>query len=191
MKNHSKSILAVTLLLVITIATICVGNAYAAYGKTETIKSTATSANWVFTAAAGNIDTTDITITSSARATKLAEDRIAPGTSGYFTLTIKNATGETGVDYSIEIPGGTKLPSAMIFKYNGTVINEKKLVGQLKAGDETGKTIRIDWEWPYDADGNNDNSFAGKTISVPIKVTGTQIEPNMTAMPVATVTIAD
>ena len=45
------------------------------------------------------------------------------------------------------------------------------------------KTITVNWEWDYGSDdtaARNDNDYAGKSWTLDIKATGTQVEPTST-----------
>lgn len=199
-----KTLSALVLLFVAVLTGVVVFNTVAKYTTTVNNSGSATVAKWNF--ATDNEETTyTMNFTSSADATTLVNGKIAPGTSGSFDIELKNSS-EVGVNVKVAfgpVTGGT-IPAGLKFyrTYNsGTYSNEitpgtTTYTGTMKAkttsSDETLPTLTVYWVWEYEVGSGetlatNDAADttagkAGSTLSIPVTITGTQVEPSLTAI---------
>ena len=79
------------------------------------------------------------------------------------------------------------LPDDLIFNVGDTTYNlGGDITGTINyadGADAMKKTITVNWEWDYGSDdtaARNDNDYAGKSWTLDIKATGTQVEPTST-----------
>lgn len=125
MENKQKksvgTIALVILLLIVTIVSIVLATyAWAKYTTTESSNATATVAKW-------NVDFTQGNNTFTGTYSHVVEGKIAPGTSGSFTVTPVPGDTEVCFDYTIKIdkvdfisPTGDVLPETTVLDNNGT-----------------------------------------------------------------------
>ena len=181
-KNKTSKIVAFALLLAI-IALILVSSTYAKYTTTISGTDTAVVAKWNVSAgnAFENFDLFTTVKDSNGTDTEddVKADRIAPGTSGAFTVALKNDS-EVTADYAITIEqSNTKIPikysidGTTWYKATELATLNSKLTGTLafkgssKAeATPASKDITISWKWDYyesDDQDNTDKSLAGTT----------------------------
>lgn len=120
----------------------------------------------------------------------LVNGKLAPGTSGSFTITVSTRGTEVGANYGIVFDNfSNNFPTNLKFYVDGTAYNlSSGFTGTINANDINNqtKTHTVTWDWPYetgDATVNDpidtNNGINNKDISFDITVTATQ------AMPVA------
>ena len=186
MSKKKKTLVAVFAVLGIAALGLA-GVVYAKYIASFTAKGgNAVVAKWAFEA-----DNKTTTVTCDPAKTydsdKLFEGKIAPGTAGSCSFKLTNTNSEVGVKYTIKLSSdttsGENKPANLELKYDGSAFPESGITGTLKAKDATGKTVTIDWEWPYEgtatdydakdtADGTNP-----KTMVFKFDISGVQVEP--------------
>ena len=189
-KNRTMKI--ATLMLALTLITCCfVGSTFAKYTSEATGTATATVAKWDVTVADVTLGTAEQnftfdlfkTITDTKEGTpkadgqSVADNVIAPGTSGTFTIELTN---NSEVDAQFDI----------VFSINGAAV---PFTWTVKCGEQQNNTLTgfnavafdmeetvevvVSWEWPFDA---NDDTALGvatsKTVTVTADVTVTQVD---------------
>lgn len=187
----------VGLLLVFVLVTSCfVGGTFAKYASQASGSDTATVAKWSFEVGGTEIATStetkitvDLfnTIKDSDRVTNetdVVTDKIAPGTSGSFTININN-TSDVTADYVVEIASVELNSVPLEFSLDGnswvTDIDTIKVNGTLASGTNE-NCDEIHWRWLYSVDTNKDKAdtelgIAGNVeATVTIKVTATQVD---------------
>ena len=183
-----KSMIVMVLLLLVCLTSGYVASTYAKYtSQLANISSTATVAKWDFKAG-GNYGTFSIDLPASVDASTLVAGKIAPGTSGTFTIALDNSGSEVGVEYTIDFTGASNVPSNLVFTAKGstvTIANGASIEGSIPAGETD--TVTISWAWPYET-GNSpytteDAEDTTYTMTLSATVNGIQTEPSATALP--------
>ena len=196
MKRHKRSIILLVLLLVVAISVFYIGLTYSKYTAEVEGEGTATVAKWAFADDNDNV-TLDIDLTDTYDASTLVGDRIAPGTSGSFTLELTNEHSEVGVDFTVKLETVTDAPTNLKFYKDSSFTTELAqgtgtITGHLEAADSTGLEVPIYWKWNYETmSGDPATSTAGDTadtsdgeagaeLTVPVTITGVQTQPSET-----------
>ena len=120
----------------------------------------------------------------------LVNGKLAPGTSGSFTITVSTRGAEVGANYGIVFDNfSNNFPTNLKFYVDGTAYNlSSGFTGTINANDVNNqtKTHTVTWDWPYETGDvtvndpiDTNNGINNKDISFDITVTATQ------AMPVA------
>ena len=181
MKNNKLVRLVVIALLITMVGLILISNTYAKYTSTIAGSDTAIVAKWsVSTGDAFN--TFDLFTTvkdSNGKDTEddVKADRIAPGTSGAFTVALKNDS-EVTADYVITIAqSNTNIPikysidgtnwykATELATVNSALGGTLAFTGSSKITEDTpvSKDITISWKWDYsesDAQDSKDKALA-------------------------------
>ena len=152
--------------------------------------ATATVAAWNFEAAGNGTEFTGIDMGRTAYEGDTIKDTVlAPGTKGSFDIVLDGSGSEVGIDYSVTITAASDvdLPDDLIFNVGDTTDDlGGDITGTINyadGADAMKKTITVNWEWDYGSDdtaARNDNDYAGKSWTLDIKATGTQVEPTST-----------
>lgn len=198
-KKDTKSTVVIALLLIII--AILIGACYFAYSRYTSSTSgngTATVAKWNF----GTTTTlTNLNLATTSGATvfdtvnNVATNRIAPGTTGHFSVALGTTGTEVAVQYDIILSNMQNKPQNLHFYSDSACANEidatggAHLTGFIAKGD-TGAdhTVTIYWKWPYqtgstDAEkATNDakdtaDGEAAETVTFDLTVKGTQVNP--------------
>ena len=187
-----KSLVLIVLLLLVGLTSGYVSRTYAKYVKTlANATGTTTVAKWDFKAGT-NYGVFEITLPETVNATTLVADRIAPGTSGTFTIDLDNTGSEVGVDFTITFSTATGVPSNLVFKQNGVTVDptSQSITGYIAVGETL--DVPLTWEWAYEtgtvtngiaagdsADTTNGSpeAVADRTMTVSAKITGIQVDP--------------
>ncbi len=186
--KKKKALSLLVILLLVGVASVYVVGTFAKYTSSVDKNGSATVAKWAFNDdnTAGNLS---ITITPTADASTLASSKIAPGTSGSFDIEVSNLNSEVGINYEITFTDISNLPTNLVFKQNGTAMNDttgmtKKITGTLQKGHTA--TIPVTWEWPYETTGGDSadttDGAAAQTLTFKAHIVGTQVTPSATAM---------
>lgn len=201
-----KKLSLFVLLFVIAITGVFVVGTYAKYTSEISKAGTAQVAAWNFATDNAGTELT-FGIPATADANTLVANRIAPGTSGSFTINVKN-TSEVGADVTLALQSIENKPSNLKFYKTrtgeGTTASPYAYSNELTPGDATNGVItgklaagttadipvKFYWVWAYEttddktvAANDVDDTSDGEThanLSVTVKVTGTQIEPGTT-----------
>lgn len=186
-KRKSTLLIVALLLLAVTLGTLAI-RTYAKYVSTlPSISSDTYVAKWNF-ATANSSTTFTIDLSKTYDADTLVANKIAPGTTGSFTIMVSNEGSDVGAKYLIEL-NRTGAPTNLQFYLDSAYTNnlgDSALSGTL-APNETNKTVTIYWKWPYES-GTGDtltsndvidtsNGISGNTMTITATITGTQVEP--------------
>lgn len=202
-KNNNSKVIAI--LAVLLIAVLAVGIwAWSKYTNSYSGKSASTVAKWNFTT-----DETKIASIDLAKAVdgvvvwddvnNVATDRIAPGTSGRFSIGLDATSSEVAVRYDIKLTDMTGKPTNLHFYSDAgctkQLKNDAELAGYIAQGDVgTEKTVTIYWKWAYEtpatenktqAENDKTDTDEGKAavengVKFNISIVGTQVDPHAT-----------
>lgn len=106
------------------------------------------------------------------------EKRIQPGSYGVFALVLSAVGSDVDVTYNANFGGlsGDKVPANLALysddQYTKPLANVSGDV--ITAGQQ--KTVNIYWKWLYTE--TDETEFAGQTLTLPVTVTGYQVDPN-------------
>lgn len=149
---------ALILIAVILIAALAISLAYSRYFSEVTGTGEAVVAKWKFEVN-GQADTIDTIVLGNTLSenSKVAEGKIAPGTSGNFKIELDATGTEVALDYTIEFKDATgAIPTNLKFyttkNEDGTYANEMTdiLTGTMGVTDsDKTKTVDIYWVWEY------------------------------------------
>ena len=190
MEKHKKSLLILALLLVVAVSMLYIGTTYSKYTAEVSGNGTATVAKWSFEDD-NEITTIDINLDETYDESTLVEGKIAPGTSGSFAIELNNENSEVGVDFEVALGSITDKPTNLKFYEDSSYTTEivpgtDTITGQLEAEDATGLTVNIYWAWEYEtANGDDEDTADGEaaaTLTIPVTITGEQVEPSTTAI---------
>lgn len=195
MKKSKKRIILLTLLLVIVVfMALLAGGSYSKYLTQVQGKGVIEVAKWAFLVNGQTASITNINLAKTYRADTLAQNTIAPGTSGSFDIKIDTTGSEVGINYDVKFENENNKPQNLNFIYDGHSVStikelEQFLTGTIDANsNEKVKIMTIEWNWPYETGNLEDEKIAqdvedtndGKTLeqySFDIVVTGTQVNP--------------
>lgn len=182
-----KSLVLIALLVLVGLTSGYVSRTYAKYVKTlDNATGTTTVAKWDFKKGT-NYGVFDITLPGTVDATTLVSGRIAPGTSGTFTIDLDNSGSEVGVEYTIEFTTASGVPSNLVFKQSTTTISAagSKVIGTIPAGQTD--SVELSWEWPYettssaltveDGEDTANGEAVSRTMTLTATVNGKQVQP--------------
>ena len=189
--------------LALTVVSSCiVGGTQAKYTTTATGQGSAIVAKWAPSFTSGGSEFTDSTTISlkdtDVTADKVAADRIAPGTSGSFSIEVGRGDTEVGFTYALTISNVNNMPTNLKFYTEDdtelTAVDNVYNLTPADAGNPTKytiaanasatKTVTVKWKWPYEAgepdktandtadstDGTN-----AATMTFDINITATQV----------------
>lgn len=160
------------LLIVLFIILFAGGKSLAKYMSTSTTNVSTQVAKWnisdTFLVNGKAVTSTPINLASTYDVSRLTNGKIAPGTSGNFTIKI-NATGtDTGLDYRVTFTNiSTPNIDQLRYTYKGTTYSslaalQKVLTGRITAeAISKNATLEIGWEWPYETLDSNKSSKVG------------------------------
>lgn len=167
MKNDKKRI-GIVLVAILLIAVLLVGYTFSKYKQSIEVSTSSTVAKWSFAGKVINSKNSSVLSTISLADTiqtdSVAGKRIAPGTSGEFSVVIDGSGSEVDLDYTVELIEETNKPQNLIFTYNNENYNnlsaliseikedgEKEFSGRILHDAENKEiTYNIEWEWPYE-----------------------------------------
>ena len=177
-----NSLLLIALLLLVGISSIFVAGTYAKYTSTITgTQGEAVIAKWAFATDNASVDM-DLDLTGSIAASTLTADRIAPGTSGTFTIELSNEHSEVAVDYTISFGTVTPTIAGLTLTSGGSAIPASGLTGTINVGQT--QNVVINWTWDYNGNDSDDTSHGeaggetGTKLTLPITITGVQKNPS-------------
>lgn len=157
MNEKKKSLLVIALLLLVGLTAGYVSSTYAKYTGEVSSQGTATVAKWAFEDDNTTVSMT-VNLAGTYDSTKLASNKVAPGTSGSFAIQLSNATSETGVDYTVTLGDGTNIPTNLKLYSDSTMqnlIDQNGITGSIAVGGSA--TVTIYWEWEYE--GSNPTTY--------------------------------
>lgn len=195
-KSKKRIILLVLLLLLLTFIALLGGGSYSKYLTQVQGKGVIEVAKWAFLVNGQTASITNINLAKTYNAETLAQNTIAPGTSGSFDIIIDTTGSEVGINYDVKFENERNKPQNLKFIYDGHTVNtikelEEFLTGTIAANsNEKIKTMKIEWNWPYetenpaneklikDIEDTNDGKLL-ETYSFDVIVTGTQASPTV------------
>ena len=179
-KDKKRKLFVIILLLLFGVTAGYIAFTYAKYAGSFTGTGTVEVAKWAFEEdnTSGNLE---IEFDKTYDADTLVDGKIAPGTSGKFIIEISNEHSDVGVDYTVSLDSITNAPANLVFTSGSSNLTSGgTITGTLTPG-ETGKTVEISWEWPYETTGGDAqdtaDGAAAKAMTVNLNITGTQVEP--------------
>lgn len=188
--------MAMLLIAIILVAALAISVAYSKYYTKITGTGTATVAKWSFEVndKTDNLGTINLAATRDTNE-KVAEGKIAPGTSGSFSVALDATGTEVALDYTIKfsnvqgnIPTNLKFYATKTesgYADEITDITTQGLTGSMGVSDaDKTKTVTLYWNWDYETGAEDEiaandeiDTTEGKTpatITFDIEVTGTQ-----------------
>lgn len=198
MKKENKTMKFVSFVLLITVlALILVAGTYAKYTSTASGSDTATVAKWDIKAGKTG---EEVSITGSnpevafnlfetinnedgTAETDVTAEKIAPGTSGAFELSVKNDS-EVNAKYTITFNvGESNIP--LEFKLdNGQWTDDLSNVGETPLNMGESKVANVQWRWAYETKAEDGTVTAGDAVDTGLGITPSAI--NVTATLVVT-----
>lgn len=193
-KNKKRIILFVLLLLLLVFMVLLGGGSYSKYLTQVEGKGVIEVAKWAFLVNGETASITNINLAKTYKVNTLAQNTIAPGTSGSFDIKIDTTGSEVGINYEVRFENEQSKPQNLNFTYDGHTVSsikelEQFLIGTIDANsNEKVKIMTIEWNWPYetgttseeikvqDVEDTNDGKLL-QNYSFDIIVTGTQVEP--------------
>ena len=152
-KEYRGIIGALCIMLIMFLLTGAGGYTYARYLSQEKGTGSADIANWSFKIAKNGEETKNVTLRNSVNKDTLVNGKIAPGTSGEFSITLDATGSDVSVDYTLEFSTELNKPANIMFTYNGKDYKSLTEIGSIKGniakGNEMTKTILIKWAWAY------------------------------------------
>ena len=200
-KNNNIGVIAILALLLIAVLAFGIW-AWSKYTSTLEGNGTATVAKWNF-GTDTVIENLDLATTSGATkmdtVNNVATDRIAPGTSGSFSVVLNTTGTEVALSYDIVLSNMKNKPTNLHF-YSDASCSESskidttdgaKISGTIAQGDTgTKKTVTIYWKWAYETgsdatniakndetDTNEGKAATENGVTFDLTITGTQINP--------------
>ena len=200
-KKQNNNIAVIAILALLLIAVLAFGIwAWSKYTSTLEGNGTATVAKWNF-GTDTVIENLDLATTSGATkmdtVNNVATDRIAPGTSGSFSVVLNTTGTEVALSYDIILSNMQNKPTNLHF-YSDAAFENKidttdgaKISGTIAQGETgTKKTVTIYWKWAYEtgsdatniAKNDETDTTEGKAatangVTFDLTITGTQINP--------------
>lgn len=184
MKKNIMMRIASVLLVAVLLSTCAISGTFAKYTTTVTGTATAKVATWNVDVAGGTetftfnlFDTLkDSNGTSDETDVDTSSKIIAPGTSGSFAIVVNNKS-EVNATYTttftVKVDGTVKAEGDLPFKFTKTGLS-----GDLAMKSGTA-TIDVDWVWAFletNEANTADMALAGKTVTVEVAVTVSQVD---------------
>lgn len=170
------------------------GQNYSKYVTKVSGDGMAEIATWNFQVNGQKKEIQTIPLVSTCNNDTLANDKIAPGTSGCFNIMVDATGSEVGINYYITFVNESTKPSNLKFIYDNQEYSniselETILSGTISANDKNKtRLFTIDWQWPYET-GNSESEIADndkidtqnaediRTYTFSAIVSGTQVVP--------------
>ena len=197
-KNNNSKTIAVLAILLIAVLSFGIW-AWSKYTNSYSGKSASTVAKWNFTTDEKKIANIDLAkavdgVVVWDDVNNVATDRIAPGTSGHFSIGLDATSSEVAVKYVIKLTDMTGKPTNLHFYSDAgctkQLKNDAELAGYIAQSDVgTEQTVTIYWKWAYETNptATNDpiDTSEGKAatangVKFNISIVGTQVNPGAT-----------
>lgn len=193
-KSKKKIILFILLIVLIIFMFLLAGGSYSKYLTQIEGKGVIEVAKWAFLVNGETASITNINLAKTYMPETLAENTIAPGTSGSFDIKIDTTGSNVGINYDVKFENENNKPQNLKYNYNGHTVSTIKelepfLTGIIDANSsEKIKIMTIEWIWPYetgviqeekvvqDIEDTQDGKLL-KEYSFDVIVTGRQVEP--------------
>lgn len=167
--KKNKGILGiVSVLLIILLLTGAGGYTLARYASQEQGNGNARVANWSFKIDKDGQATKIVNLTNTVDKNTLVNGKIAPGTSGEFSIKLDATGSDVAVDYILAFVNEKDKPSNLVFNYEGRKLKSLSELGDVKgtigiSGDRTA-TIKIGWTWAYQTGTNAEEKIENDVI---------------------------
>lgn len=156
------------ILLIMLLLTGAGGYTYARYMSQERGTGSADIANWSFKIVKDGEETKSVTLRNAISKSTLVNGKIAPGTSGEFTITLDANGSEVAVEYILAFTNEQNKPNNIVFTYNGNNYKSLSEIGDIKGiigiTGERAKTIKIAWAWLYQTGTTDEAKLANDEI---------------------------
>lgn len=155
MTKKKKILLVGIILLIITLSFIG-GQVFSKYLTQVKGEGTANIASWNFKVNEQEEQIQTIHLLGNSKDKNLANGKIAPGSTGEFSIQIDGTGTEVGIDYKVIFQNEKNKPSHLKFNYQGKEYNSITEIEDILNGsiyvDEEEKTrkINIQWYWAYE-----------------------------------------
>lgn len=161
MKNKSKKIVKISLVLLLVILIQTMGITYAKYISQDKGTGEATVAGWSFKMTKNGSETKNVELKNTVTKATLVNGKIAPGTEGVIELKIDATGAEVGMDYAINFENEKNKPQNIVFTYNGNTYKSlsemDNIIGNIRYSDaERFKIVSINWKWEYETGDTKD-----------------------------------
>jgi len=192
MKKKKIMFILVLVILFLLIIAFSIGTSYSKYTTTVKGEGISQIAKWSFKANGENKTMSTIALKDTYDNTKLTDGKIAPGTSGNFTIVV-DATGcDVGLSYQVNFRNEKNKPTNLKFTLGDTTVNtleelEDLLSGIIAANDTLKeRIIQINWQWPFETKVNNleendkldtKQAIEFENYTFDVSITGTQLIP--------------
>ena len=144
---------ALCMMLIMLLLTGAGGYTYARYMSQEKGTGNADISNCAFQIDKNGEQTKNVTLRNTVSKQTLVNGKIAPGTSGEFSITLDATGSEVGVDYTLSFVDEINKPENIIFTYNGKEYKSLNEIGSIKGNigtkNDRTATILIKWTWLY------------------------------------------
>ena len=192
MEQKTKKIMIIAILLLTILACGLGGYTYAKYRTSSRGGGQVEGAKWSFKVnnSSEQIETIKLEDTIAGEYL-LANDKIAPGAEGQFTLLLDATESEVGVHYDIGFDNEKNKPQNLEFMYQGQTYNSltemsHRIIGNILANEENKvKEITIEWKWKYETGTDEEieendkidtqNGIDALNYTFDVIVTGTQM----------------
>ena len=157
--------------------------AYARFQTEVTGSATLVTANWAFTVQGSTstfeVNLADGTVYNTIDVTVGGETvkKVQPGSYGVFNLTLSAVGSEVPVTYNASFGSlsGDVPANLALYSDSSYTTSLANVSGQVIAAGSTA-TVPIYWKWLYTE--SDETSYAAQTLTLPITITGYQVNPN-------------
>lgn len=157
-KKNKGILLVVSVLLIILLLTGAGGYTLAKYASQEKGIGNAQVANWSFKIDKEGASTKVVSLVNTADKNTLVNGKIAPGTSGEFSIKLDATGSDVGVDYLVGFLNEENKPKNLTFTCGSKSAKSLGDLGDIKGniGISGNKTvvITIGWKWEYQTGGS-------------------------------------
>ena len=211
MRKNKLMVIALGLVAAVALTSSVVSRTYAKYQSSVTGSSTATVAKWVVKAGTSgsealitsgsavtfNLFSTINDTNGGAAETDVASGKIAPGTTGSFTLSIKNeseVTAEYGITYTVTNTSNIPIEYSVDNGTTWTTTLANVTASAATKLDMTGanatKTVTVMWRWAFEGSGSS-NFTSSQTTATDTTLGTAATAPTITVQAQLTVTQVD
>ena len=169
MEKRKGAILVLILIALATITGLAVSNVYAKFKATVLATATVEIADWKFDED-NSTQTVTVNLADTVNSDTLSNGKIAPGASGTFDVKVSNKNTDVAVDYVVKVGTIEGLPKGL------TITNPVNASGTLAPNAEE-QIITFTWTWTYNGDDDDDMASAGASLTIPLTIEGTQVDP--------------
>ena len=132
-KENRGALIIASIVLIVLLFTGAGGYTYARYATKEQGKGNAQIAKWAFEIEKGQEEMKKVKLVNTAQKDTLVNGKIAPGTSGSFSITLSAKNSEVGVKYTLSFLNEKNKPTNIKFKYKEKedCRNEKNIINNM------------------------------------------------------------